>query len=56
LNEKGKAIEALVRKIDGASSVEMEQISGEAQLVIRPNRDILIVHTRVKFVCFILNY
>ncbi|SHN91017.1 efflux RND transporter permease subunit [bacterium endosymbiont of Bathymodiolus sp. 5 South] len=39
LNEKGKAIEALVRKIDGASSVEMEQISGEAQLVIRPNRD-----------------
>jgi cobalt-zinc-cadmium resistance protein CzcA len=39
LNEKGKAIEALVRKINGASSVEMEQISGEAQLVIRPNRD-----------------
>jgi cobalt-zinc-cadmium resistance protein CzcA len=36
---KGKAIEGLVRQIDGATSVEMEQIAGEAQLVIRPNRD-----------------
>ncbi len=39
LAEKGKAIETLVRKIDGAQSVEMEQIAGEAQLVIRPDRD-----------------
>ncbi|AYQ56370.1 Putative silver efflux pump [Bathymodiolus thermophilus thioautotrophic gill symbiont] len=38
LSEKGKAIETLVRQIDGATSVEMEQIVGEAQLVIRPNR------------------
>lgn len=41
LSEKGKAIEGLVRQIEGATSVEMEQIAGEAQLVIRPNRDIL---------------
>ena len=39
LAEKGKAIETLVRKIEGAQSVEMEQIAGEAQLVIRPDRD-----------------
>lgn len=39
LAEKGKAIEGLVRKIEGAQSVEMEQIAGEAQLVIRPDRD-----------------
>ncbi len=39
LAEKGKAIEGLVRKIKGAQSVEMEQIAGEAQLVIRPDRD-----------------
>ena len=39
LSEKGKAIEGLVRKIEGAQSVEMEQIAGEAQLVIRPDRD-----------------
>lgn len=39
LAEKGKAIETLVRKIDGAQSVEMEQIAGEAQLVVRPDRD-----------------
>ncbi len=39
LADKGKAIEGLVRNIDGAQSVEMEQIAGEAQLVIRPDRD-----------------
>lgn len=39
LAEKGKAIETLVRTIDGAQSVEMEQIAGEAQLVVRPDRD-----------------
>jgi cobalt-zinc-cadmium resistance protein CzcA len=37
----GKKIEGLVRKIDGTRGVEMEQITGEAQLVIRPNRDAL---------------
>ncbi|MGB5718112.1 MAG: CusA/CzcA family heavy metal efflux RND transporter, partial [Gammaproteobacteria bacterium] len=37
----GKAIEALVRKVDGTRGVEMEQISGEAQLVLRPDRDAL---------------
>jgi cobalt-zinc-cadmium resistance protein CzcA len=41
LASKGKEIEALVRTIDGARSVEMEQISGEAQLVVRPDRDVL---------------
>ncbi|MFQ5699990.1 MAG: efflux RND transporter permease subunit, partial [Myxococcota bacterium] len=41
LEEKGQAIEAVVRSIDGASDVQMEQISGEAQLVVRANRDAL---------------
>jgi len=41
LAQKGKAIEQLVGTIEGARSVEMEQIAGEAQLVIRPNRDLL---------------
>ena len=39
LGEKGEAIETLVRTIDGATSVEMEPIAGEAQLVIKPDRD-----------------
>jgi len=37
----GKQIEALVRKIEGTRDVGMEQIAGEAQLVIRPKREIL---------------
>ena len=37
----GKAIEALVRKVAGTRGVEMEQIAGEAQLVVRPDRDAL---------------
>ncbi len=41
LAESGKEIEALVRKVDGTRSVEMEQIAGEAQLVVRPDRDAL---------------
>lgn len=41
LAEKGKAIEALARRVEGTRGVAMEQISGEAQLVVRPNRDIL---------------
>ncbi len=39
LAEKGKEIENLVNKIEGSQGVAMEQISGEAQLVVRPNRD-----------------
>jgi len=41
LAKTGKEIEALVRKVDGARGVEMEQIGGEAQLVVRPDRDAL---------------
>jgi len=41
LTKTGKAIEALVRKVEGTRDVEMEQIGGEAQLAIRPDRDIL---------------
>ncbi len=41
LAEKGKAIEQLARKVEGTRDVEMEQIAGEAQLTIRPRRDIL---------------
>jgi cobalt-zinc-cadmium resistance protein CzcA len=37
----GKAIETLVRGVDGTRGVEMEQIAGEAQLVLRPDRDAL---------------
>ncbi len=41
LAAKGSEIEALVRSVDGARDVAMEQISGEAQLVVRPDRDTL---------------
>jgi len=41
LAKTGKEIEALVRKVDGTRGVEMEQIGGEAQLVVRPDRDTL---------------
>ena len=41
LAEKGAEIEALASAVDGARDVAMEQISGEAQLVVRPNRDAL---------------
>jgi len=37
----GRQIEALVRQVEGTRGVEMEQIAGEAQLVIRPDRDVL---------------
>jgi cobalt-zinc-cadmium resistance protein CzcA len=37
----GKAIEALVRNVEGTRGVELEQIAGEAQLVVRPDRDAL---------------
>lgn len=39
LAEKGKEIEALARGVEGTRDVEMEQIEGEAQLVVRPDRD-----------------
>ena len=41
LAKTGKEIEALVRKVDGTRGVEMEQIGGEAQLAVRPDRDTL---------------
>ncbi len=41
LVEKGKAIEQLARRVQGTRDVEMEQIAGEAQLVVRPQRDLL---------------
>ncbi len=37
----GKQIETLVRNTSGTRGVEMEQIAGEAQLVIQPDRDAL---------------
>ncbi|GBE09312.1 cobalt-zinc-cadmium resistance protein CzcA [bacterium BMS3Bbin11] len=39
LVEKGKEIDALVKKIDGTTGVALEQSEGEAQLVVRPDRD-----------------
>ncbi|HID45102.1 MAG TPA: efflux RND transporter permease subunit, partial [Chromatiaceae bacterium] len=41
LAEKGKAIEQLTRNVQGTRDVEMEQIAGEAQLVVRPRREVL---------------
>ena len=41
LSKTGKEIEALLNRTEGTRGVEMEQIAGEAQLVIRPNRDAL---------------
>ena len=41
LASKGQEIEALVKQIDGARDVSMEQIAGEAQLVVRPDREAL---------------
>lgn len=39
LAQKGSEIEKLVKSINGTVGVAMEQIEGEAQLVIRPDRD-----------------
>jgi len=39
LVEKGKEIEALVKNIEGTRGVALEQTEGEAQLVVRPDRD-----------------
>ena len=38
LAEKGQEIETVVKSIDGARDVAMEQIAGESQLVVKPNR------------------
>ncbi len=38
LSQKGEQLSELVKKIPGAVDVSLEQVSGEAQLVIRPNR------------------
>ncbi len=38
---KGKEIETLVKSIDGTRGVALEQTEGEAQLVVRPDRDLL---------------
>ena len=39
LAEKGMAIESLTKSTEGARDVAMEQIAGESQLVVRPDRD-----------------
>jgi len=41
LAEKGQEIEKVVQSIAGTRDVAMEQITGEAQLVVRPNRALL---------------
>ena len=41
LQEKGQEIEAVVKSVPGASDVQMEQISGEAQLVVTADREAL---------------
>ncbi len=41
LAAKGAEIESLVKKVQGTTGVALEQIAGEAQLVVRPNRDLI---------------
>ncbi len=41
LSSKGQALSDLVSSIEGAVDVSLEQVSGEAQLVVRPKRDLL---------------
>ncbi|VAW77676.1 Cobalt-zinc-cadmium resistance protein CzcA; Cation efflux system protein CusA [hydrothermal vent metagenome] len=41
LAAKGQEIEALTKKVEGTRGVAMEQIAGEAQLVVRPDRNAL---------------
>jgi len=38
LAQKGQEIEAAIKRVDGARDVALEQIAGEAQLVIKPKR------------------
>ncbi len=44
LAQKGSEIEKLVKTIEGSVGIAMEPIAGEAQLVIRPDRDQLARH------------
>tara|TARA_R110001606_G_scaffold399222_2_gene582380 strand:- start:31884 stop:35063 length:3180 start_codon:yes stop_codon:yes gene_type:complete len=44
LAEKGSEIEQLVKTIEGSVGIALEPIEGEAQLVIRPDRDRLARH------------
>ncbi len=44
LAQKGQQIEKLVQSIEGSVGVAMEPIAGEAQLVVRPDRDQLARH------------
>lgn len=39
LAEKAREIEAAVKEVPGAADVAMEQVEGEAQLVVRPDRE-----------------
>ncbi len=41
LARKGREIEALVKHVKGTRGVSMEKIAGEAQLVVRPDREAL---------------
>ncbi|TAM26605.1 MAG: efflux RND transporter permease subunit [Nevskiaceae bacterium] len=41
LSEKGALIEALTKRVQGTKDVAIEQIEGQAQLVVRPNREAL---------------
>lgn len=41
LAEKGQQLTELVAGIDGTTDVSLEQVTGEAQLVVRPKRDML---------------
>ena len=41
LSKIGSEIESLVKTVDGTRGVAMEQIGGEAQLSVRPDRDML---------------
>ena len=41
LAKKGQEIEVLAKRVEGTTGVLMEQIAGEAQLVVRPDREAL---------------
>ena len=41
LAEKGGEIAALVERVEGTRGVALEQVAGEAQLTVRPDRDVL---------------
>lgn len=41
LAEQGEQLQRLVAQVDGTTEVELEQIAGEAQLLISPDRDAL---------------